>query len=158
MLAKGSALASRRKSRYSRRVAMPLAVKERRERHQSAPAVRGLTDDRSGHCKGPAETTRMLASEQDIIRDLLKRGQTSINSKASGDFHKPSGFTTRKETLRRPGLSRSRLHRSVKKSAVFFTHSFLIGCPCDFASMDRGPAVSALKAESLRRSARMWDL
>ena len=36
VLAKGSALASRQRSRYSRRRAMPLAVKKRRERHQGA--------------------------------------------------------------------------------------------------------------------------
>src|SRR4029077_581193 len=36
VLAKGSALASRQRSRYSRRGAMPLAVKKRRERHQGA--------------------------------------------------------------------------------------------------------------------------
>jgi hypothetical protein len=155
VVAKGSALASRRKSRYSRHRAMPLAVKERRERHQSAPAVRGLTDERSqirdGQCSASAETTRTFAQEQDSILNLLKRGQTSINSnltaapfgsdrpsdpipiasrgrnrgsiltfeQASRDFHKPSGFTTGKDSTRRPGRSGSRLNRSLKKSPFF---------------------------------------
>jgi hypothetical protein len=46
---------------------MPLAVKEQRARHQSAPAVRELTEERrqiwKGELSASAEATRTLAQE-----------------------------------------------------------------------------------------------
>jgi hypothetical protein len=47
---------------------------------RTPPAVRGATDEHSRQRSASAETTRTLAQEQESIRDLVKCGQTSINS------------------------------------------------------------------------------
>lgn len=130
---------------------------------RTPPAVRGATDEHSRQRSASAETTRTLAQEQESIRDLVKCGQTSINStlarrqfrrdcpsgpipvrargrnpgsilpseQASRDFHKPSGFTTRKDLPRRPGRRRVPPEPFRKENIAFYT-PFRIGRPPDF--------------------------
>jgi hypothetical protein len=119
---------------------MPLAVKGRRERHHSAPPVRGRTDGHSQiqewQSSASAETTRTLAHSglsqplanldrlqpdcrairtrppSDAIpvasRKARNLGSILPSEQALRDFHKPSGFTTGKDSLPRHWLPRSR--------------------------------------------------
>jgi hypothetical protein len=132
---------------------------------RTPPAVRGATDEHSRQRSASAETTRTLAQEQESIRDLVKCGQTSINStlarrqfrrdrpslrpnpgqsargrnpgsillseQASRDFHKPSGFTTGKDSPRRPGR-RPVPPEPFRKENIAFDTPFRIGRRADF--------------------------
>jgi hypothetical protein len=143
--AKGSALASRG-SRYSRCGAMPLAGKERRERHQGAR----LRTDNAAH--RPERGERSLENEIMVWTysraGKLRTLQPYCSAVRKREFHKPSGFTTEKDSP--PRGPRSGSSPSCRLGDDGFFHApFLIGYPRDFASTGFASAASTAKAEGL---------
>jgi hypothetical protein len=142
VLAKGSALASRQRSRYSRRGAMPLAVKKRRERHQGAwPRT-----DNAAH--------RPERGERSLENEIMVWTATSTNFNPTvvpfGSESSTNHLVSQQQRIRRREAHRVGPARAGRlRNDGFFHTPFLIGCPRDFASTGLASAASAAKAEGL---------